>query len=490
MSTSPKGAAADPEVWYERLTPLDAKYLDFEGPTAPMHVGSVCIFEGTPLPQKEFADLIASRMDRIPRYGQRLAFVPFNLGRPVWVDDPGFDVSWHLRRVTLPPPGNRQQFLDLVGGLFARPLDRERPLWEMWLVEGLPDGRFAIVTKTHHCLMDGLSGVDVTFALLDEDERSAPAPAPPPRKARPAPSRAGLLAASLRGRRHSPARPAGEAAAPGPGRRGALREFLGGLGPLLKMGALGPAPSSSLTRPVSAGRRFEMLTLDLGEVKRVRSALGGTVNDVLLAVMAGALRELLLERDEKPIRDLRAVVPVSFRRPEGRGALGNQISFVFCSLPAAEPDPAERLRIVSRRTARIKEEREVLGSITLHRIAEFVPPPLASFAARLGPYLPWFNLAVTNIPGPQGTLYALGRKLLACHPIVPLARFTTVSVAMMSYDGTIDVGLLGDEELATDLPVLARGIPKALAELTELARRSSPEATQGRGEATCRTART
>jgi len=477
MPTSPEAAAPDSEVWYERLTPLDAKYLDFEGPTAPMHVGSVCVFDGTPLPQKDVADLIASRMDRIPRYGQRLAFVPFNLGRPVWVDDPGFDVSWHLRRVTLPPPGSRRQFLDLVGGLFARPLDRERPLWEMWFVEGLPDGRFAVVTKTHHCLMDGLSGVDVTFALLDEDQRSAPVAAPPPRKARPAPSRAGLLSASLRGRHQPPARHASEAAAPGPGRRGALREFLGGLGPLLRMGALGPAPASSLTRSVSAGRRWEMLTLGLGEVKRVRSALGGTVNDVLLAVMAGAIRELLLERDERPIRDLRAVVPVSVRRPEGRGALGNQVSFVLCSLPVAEPDPAERLRMVSRRTARLKEGRQFLGSITLHRIAEFVPPPLASFAARLGPFLPWFNFAVTNIPGPQKTLYALGRKLLACHPVVPMARFTTVSVAMMSYDGTIDVGLLGDDEHATDLPVLARAIPKALAELTELARTSSPEAT-------------
>lgn len=470
MSTSAEAGAPDPEVWYERLTPLDAKYLDFEGPTAPMHVGSVCVFEGTPLQQKELADLIASRMDRISRYGQRLAFVPFNLGRPVWVDDPGFDVSWHVRSVTLPQPGSRQQFLDLVGELFARPLDRERPLWEMWLVEGLPDGGFAIVTKTHHCLMDGLSGVDVTFALLDEDEQSAPVPAPRPRKTRPAPSRAGLLSASLLGRQRPPARLASEAAAPGPGRRGALREFLGGVGPLLRMGAIGPAPSSSLTRLVSAGRRWEMLTLDLGEVKRIRSALGGTVNDVLLAVMAGALRELLLERGEKPIRDLRAVIPVSFRRPEGRGALGNQISFVFCSLPVAEPDPAERLRIVSRRTTRLKVGREVLGSITLHRIAGFVPPPLASFAARLGPFLPWFNLAVTNIPGPQNTLYALGRKLLACHPIVPIARFTTVSAAMMSYDGTIDVGLLGDDEHATDLPVLARAIPKALAEMTELAR--------------------
>ena len=452
------GDATDPEVWCERLTALDAKYLDLEVPTAPMHLGSVMIFEGTPPSQNEMADLIASRMDRIPRYGQRLAFVPFRIGLPVWVDAAAFDIPWHLRRVTLQPPGGRQQFLDLVGELFARPLDFERPLWEMWVVEGLPGGRFAVLTKTHHCLMDGLSGVDVTFALLDADQQSAPIPAPALRRVRKAPNRAGLLLGSLRPRMQPP------------GGGGSLREFLGGLGPILRMAALGPAPSSSLTRSVSAGRRWEMLALDLDEVKRVRTALGGTVNDVLLAVVAGALRELLLGRGERPIKDLRTMIPVSIRRPEGRGTLGNQLAAVLCSLPVAEPDPAERLRKVSQRTARLKEGRQALGSLALLRIAELVPPALAGFSARLGTVLPWFNLVVTNLPGPQKPLYYLGRKLLAVHPMLPLAKVTTVSVAMMSYDGTIDVGLLGDDEHATDLAVLACAIPKALAELTELAR--------------------
>jgi WS/DGAT/MGAT family acyltransferase len=458
------------ESWSERLTALDALFLDLEGPTAPMHVGSVSIFEGKAPTPKELAALVASRMDRVPRYGQRLAFVPFSVGRPVWVDDPEFDLSRHLRRAKLPLPGNRRQLLDFVGGLFANHLDRDKPLWEIWVVEGLAGRRFAVVTKTHHCMIDGVSGVDLASILLDVDRKTAPPEALSPRKLRPAPGTAEMVAEALREFLQRPFDLAREAASPATEGRGALKEILGGLGPLLGIGALGPAPPSSLNRMVSRGRRWEMLAVDLADVKRVRSVFGGTVNDVVLAVMAGALRKLLLGRKETPTEELRVLVPVSVRSPEAHGTLGNQVAAVFCPLPVDEPDPAARLRKVSLAMGDLKESRQAVGALALTRFAEFAPPTLAAFSARLQTVAPWFNIVVTNIPGPQCPLYLLGRRLLACHPAVPLTDVTTISIALLSYDGAIDIGLLGDDENATDLPVLTRAIPQELADLTKIAR--------------------
>lgn len=466
----PSGAAGEPAAWFERLTALDAAFLDLEGPTAPMHVGSVSIFEGKAPTQKELADLIGSRRDLLPRYGQRLALVPFRVGRPVWVDDPEFDLSRHLRRMTLRRPGGRRQLLDLAGELFARPLDRERALWEMWVVEGLSARRFAVVSKTHHCMIDGVSGVDLASALLDADEETGPGPVLSPRRPRPAPSAAELLACALRDHVRRPLDLAREAVSPAAEGRGALKEILGGLGPLLRIGALGPAPPSSLNRSVSGGRRWEMLAIDLAEVKRVRSVLGGTVNDVVLAVMAGALRKLLLGRKEPPNRALRVLVPVSVRSPEAHGTYGNQVAAVFCPLPVDEPDAGVRLRKVSRAMEGLKERRQAVGAMALTRLAEFAPPAFAAFSARLQTVAPWFNIVVTNVPGPQNPLYLLGRRLVGCHPSVPLTEITTVSIALLSYDGAIDIGLLGDDEHATDLPDLARAIPEALDELSRLAR--------------------
>jgi WS/DGAT/MGAT family acyltransferase len=456
------------ESWSERLTALDAAFLDLEGPTAPMHVGSVSIFEGKAPTPKELATLIASQMGRVPRYGQRLALVPFAVGRPVWVDDPAFDLSRHLRRTKLPRPGSRRQLLDFVGALFARHLDRDKPLWEIWVVEGLAGRRFAVATKTHHCMIDGVSGVDLATVLLDVDRETGPPEALAPRTPRPAPGSAEMVAAALSEFLRRPLNLAREAASPAPEGRGALREILGGLVPLLGIGALGPAPPSSLNRTVSSGRRWEMLAVGLDDMKRVRSAFGGTVNDVVLAVMAGALRKLLLGRKEKPT-ELRVLVPVSVRSPEAHGTLGNQVAAFFCPLPVDEPDPAARLRKVSQAMGRLKESRQAVGAMALTRLAEFAPPTLAALSARLQTLAPWFNIVVTNVPGPQRPLYLMGRRLLACYPAVPLTDVSTISIALLSYDGAIHIGLLGDDENATDLPVLARAIPGALAELTKLA---------------------
>jgi len=452
--------------WYERLTALDAAFLDIEAPTAPMHVGSVSIFQGRPPGERELANLIVSRLDRVPRYAQKLATVPLNIGRPVWVDDDDFDLDRHLLRTALPRPGGMAELETLAALLFARPLARSKPLWEYWVVEGLSRRRFAVVSKTHHCMIDGISGVDLASILM-ETEKGAKAPEVTTAwTPRPGPGAVSRVADALRDQLLRPLGLAREAMTPATEGRRALEEIVGGLGPLAGISRLGPAPASALNRPVGSARLFEMVSIDLGEVKRVRGALGGTVNDVVLAVMAGALRELLLGRNEPIDGPLRVMVPVSVRSPSAHGTLGNQVAAVFCPLPVHEADPLTRLREVSSAMKGLKESRQAVGAMALTRLGDFAPPTLAALATRLQTGSPWFNLVVTNVPGPQFPLYLLGRELLACHPAVPLTTMTTVSIALLSYDGSIDIGLLGDAEQAADLPMLKGAIPAALSELS------------------------
>lgn len=452
--------------WFERLSALDAMFLDIEDRAAHMHVGSVSVFEGRPPAYQDLVAHIASRLDRVPRYRQRLLFVPFHLGRPVWVDESELDLEYHVRHTALPPPGDEEALKRLAARLFAQRLDRDKPLWEMWLIEGLGADRFAVLMKTHHCMIDGVSGVDLASVLLDTEPSSAPPPPAPPWTPRPLPGRAELLAASVRDGLLQPIEVARGALQPSSEAHRMLLELAGGIGPLLGLSRMGPAPRSSLNRPIGPHRRWEMVTLDLAEVKRVRKALGGTVNDVILAVMAGALRSLLLSRGEEPGRELRVLVPVSVRRPEERGSLGNHVAAMFCPLPVGEPDPEERLRRVTSAMKHLKESRQAVGALALTHLSDFSPPTLAAQAARLQVMTRWFNVVVTNVPGPQIPLYLLGRKLAACYPAVPLPPEQTIGVALLSYNGAISVGLLGDADRARDLPLLARAIPEALAELS------------------------
>lgn len=463
--------------WYERLSALDAAFLDIEEPNAPMHVGSVAVFEGRAPAQRELVDLVASRLDRVPRYGQKLALVPFGLGRPVWVDDPGLDLDAHVRRTALPRPAGMPQLGRLAAQLFARRLDRSRPLWEFWIVESVGRNRFAVVTKTHHCMIDGVSGVDLASALMDAEPRATPPGKAPLRTPRRAPAGLSMVADALRDQVRLPLEAVREAVAPPAGARPRLLELAAGLVPLLGIGTLGPAPASSINQTVGPGRLWETVSLSLADVKRVRAVLGGTVNDVVLAVVAGALRSLLLGRGEEATGELRVMVPVNVRGAEARGTFGNQVAALFCPLPVGEPDARARLRRLSAATKRLKEGSQAAGTLALTGLGDLVPPALAAFAARLGSPSRWFNIVVTNVPGPQLPLYLLGRRLVACHPLVPLTTSTTISVALLSYDGSIDVGLLGDADRARDLPVLARGLPAALAELVELAERGAPDAT-------------
>jgi diacylglycerol O-acyltransferase / wax synthase len=451
--------------WFERLSALDAGFLDMERDrTAHMHVGMVAVLDGPPPTYQQLLAFIDSRLHRVPRYRQRLRFVPLGLGRPVWVDESQFDLEYHVRHTALPPPGGQDQLKALAARLFAQRLDRDKPLWEMWFVEGLPDQKFALVAKTHHCMIDGISGVDIATVLLDPEPRTE-IPPPVPWTPRPQPAWFELLTDGVVQQVAHPLRTLRSSLHAGSEARRAVLEIAGGVPELVAMARMGQAPPSSLNLPIGPHRRFEMVDLDLRRVKQVRAKLGGTVNDVILAVVAGGLRALLLSRGDTLPETLRVMIPVSVRTAEERGTLGNRVTAIFCPIPIAEPDPVNRLQGVSRETKGLKESRQAVGAMALTRLGEFMPPTLAAQAARLSAVTRFFNLVVTNVPGPQHPLYLLGRRMLGSYPCVPLVRTTAVGIALLSYDGAIGVGLLGDAERARDLPVLARALPAALDEL-------------------------
>jgi WS/DGAT/MGAT family acyltransferase len=454
-------------AWFERLSSLDALFLELEDRSAHMHVGAVALFEGPPPPYRDLLQLIEGKLESVPRYRQRLMFVPFSQGRPVWVDESQFDLEYHVRRTALPSPGTPAELRRLAGRLLSQQLDRSKPLWEMWLVEGLEHGQFALVSKTHHCMIDGVSGVDLAAILMETEPSTEPPAAPErePYRPRPGPHVSELLLASMRDQIAHPIRFAKESLEKNTDARKLLREMVGGIRPLLGLAQLGKAPLSGLNAPIGPHRRFEMVDLPFAEVKEVRASLGGTVNDVLLAVVAGALRTLLSARGEATDEDLRALVPVSVRPQAAQATFGNQLSAIFCPLPVSEASARERLRKVCAAMKGIKESGQALGASAIARLSDFAPPTLLAQAARLQSVTRFFNLVVTNVPGPQFPLFLLGRKMRSCYPQVPLAPQQTVGIALLSYDGNIGVGLLGDAERAPDLPELALALRAALDEL-------------------------
>ena len=457
--------------WYERLTALDATFLHLEDRSAHMHVGGLVLIEGKAPSYREVLALIESRLHQVPRYRQRLMNVPFGQGRPVWVDETQFDLEYHVRHTALPQPGGLDQLKKLAGRLLSQALDRDKPLWELWFVEGLGENRFALVSKTHHAMVDGISGVDIATVLLDTELVVAPPPLPLPWKPRAAPAAGQLFKDSMKNQLAHPLQIARQALEPGSDARKLLAVMAGGIKPLVGLAQLGQAPASSLNVPIGPHRRFEGVRLSLADVKLVRGKLGGTVNDVILAIMAGALRRLLLSRGEAPL-DLRALVPVSVRSPDQRGTLGNQVTAVFCPLPASDPEPASRLAKVRAAMQGLKESKQAVGALALSRLGDFAPPTLVAQAARLQSMTRLFNVVITNVPGPQFPLYFLGRKMTECFPVVPLAANTTIGIALLSYDGAIDVGLLGDADAARDLITLAEGVTAAISELVALARQA------------------
>jgi diacylglycerol O-acyltransferase / wax synthase len=456
----------------DRLTGLDSSFLHLERDGTQMHVASTTLFEGPAPPYVEFREHIESRLHLVPRFRQKVRFVPFGQGRPVWVDDPHLNLAYHVRHTSLPEPGSEQQLRTLAARIFSQQLDRSKPLWEIWLVEGLKGGRFAVVGKTHHAMVDGVSGVDITTVLYDIEKE----PDETPRRLdrwipEPEPSGAQLLAEALVERAIYPREIARGLRRMIRGPRRALQKATEAALAAGRFAWTGiAAPSSPFNFEVGSHRRFAWVRASLGDMKRVKNELGGTVNDVILAAVAGALGRYMRARGQSTDGvELRAMVPVSVRTAEERGALGNRVTSMMAPLPVWCEDPKRRLEIVHQSMGDLKQSKQAMGATLLTQLADFAPPTIAGQAARLQSRQRFFNLVVTNIPGPQFPLYLMGRRMQRVFPMVPLAKNQGICIGVMSYDGQVNFGLIGDYDGMPDLNDLAEDIKASIDELIEAA---------------------
>ncbi len=465
----------------DRLSSIDASFLTNETSSAHMHVGAILIFEGPPPAYDDFLAHVGSRLHLVPRFRQKLAFPPVETGRPFWIDDPHFHLAYHVRHSALPAPGSEEQLRNIAGRLFSQALDRSKPLWELWLVQGLEKNRFAIVTKTHHALVDGVSGVDIATVLFDV--KPVPEPIEPDRDwvPQPPPSSAELAARGLTELGETPFKLTRRAmrAATHP-RRTAHRVVEAGEA-LAEVGwnFTDPAPDVPLNTEIGSHRRFAWAKAELGDFKRIKDALGGTVNDVVLTVVSGALRSWLRSRGIKTEGlELRALVPVSIRAEDEHGQLGNRIAAMRGPLPVYIEDPVKRLDAVKRAMGSLKESKQALGAEVISRFNDFAPPTLLAQASRINFSTRLFNLIVTNVPGPQIPLYVLGRELQDVFPVAFLPENHALAIAIMSYHGGIDFGLLGDYDGMEDIDMLATGLSESLGDLLAAA-----EAAEARSQA-------
>jgi WS/DGAT/MGAT family acyltransferase len=456
----------------DRLSGLDASFLHLEQDGAHMHVASTSIFEGPKPDYDEFREHVGSRLHLVPRFRQKLRFVPLGLGRPMWEDDPHLNLEYHVRQTALPPPGSEEQLRVLAARVFSQALDRTKPLWEMWLVDGLEGDRFAIIGKSHHALVDGISGVDITTVLFDTEREPVGAPGSPQDWIpRPEPSDAQVVAEAVLDRLTNPREIASSVTRVVRAPReiaGRVREGLAAVGEFAGAG-LG-APPSPFNVDIGGHRRFAWVRADLGQLKQIKNRLGGTVNDVMLAAVAGALGRYLRAQGQSTAGlELRAMVPISVRTEGERGALGNRVSAMMARLPVGVEDPVERLRIVNDTMGDLKSSRQAVGATLLTELTAFAPPTIMAQAGRLQSRQRFFNLVVTNVPGPQFPLYLLGRELSAIFPMVPLAKRQAVCVGIMSYNGQINFGLIGDYDAMPNLDRLGGDLKNAIAELAAAA---------------------
>jgi diacylglycerol O-acyltransferase len=456
----------------DRLSAVDASFLAQEKESAHMHVGAVMVFEGPPPNYEEFLEQVHSRMHLVPRYRQKLAFPRFEMGRPLWVDDPSFNLEYHVRNTALPKPGEMDQLRQLAARIFSQRHDRSKPLWETWLVQGLEDNRFALISKTHHSLIDGVAGVDLASVLFD----LSPVPSrvePEPWTPKPEPSDAELVAEGVKGVVRRPFSLVSQAldAVQHPSRTAnTVRESAEAIGEVLWAG-LNPAPEVPLNVPIGPHRRIQSVRASLGDFKTVKRAFGGTVNDVVLAVVAGALRRWLRARGVRTEgMELRALVPMSIRSEEEMSAGGNRIAAMRGPLPVYVDDPVERLRVVRESMAGVKDSKQALGAEVIAGLQDFAPPTLLAQASRLNFSTRLFNLIVTNVPGPQFPLYLLGRELHELIPIAFLPENHALALAIMSYNGGVDFGLLADFDAMPDVDSFKGAIRESLDELLEAAR--------------------
>jgi WS/DGAT/MGAT family acyltransferase len=466
----------------DRLNPLDALFVDAEDqdPHTSMAIASIAVFEGPAPSQEEVLAHLAGRLPLVPRYRHKLRTVPFRLGRPVWVDDPDFDLRYHVRRTALPAPGGDEQLSALMGRVMSQRLDRDHPLWEYWVVEGLAQDRWGLISKVHHCMVDGISGTDLYRVLFD----FTPEPAPPAADDRPAESmlaEPSPLRLAAQAAVEAVVMPLREAAAltgamVGDPRR-ASRQVADTLRAAAKLApSLWPAPGSSLSGHIGRQRRYTLARASLDDVKEIKRKLGGTVNDVVLGAISGGFRALLLARGEEPQpHKVPSLVPVSVRAAGEESIYDNRVSALVASLPVHIAGPVERLAAVRAELSALKASKEAILGEELITLGRYSPFPLTSRTVRLVFSLPQREIVTvtTNVPGPQQPLYGLGRRLLEIIPYVPIATTLRTGIAIFTYCGSVTFGITGDFATSPDLDVLARGIERDVSELLRAARRRS-----------------
>jgi WS/DGAT/MGAT family acyltransferase len=463
----------------ERLSPMDAQFIDAEdaGGRASFAIASIAVFEGPAPSYDEFFDAVAGRLARVPIYRHKLRTIPFRLGPPVWVDDPHFDLRYHLRQTALPAPGGDEQLGTLMARVMTQRLDRDYPLWEYWLVEGLSGGRWALISKVHHCMVDGVSGTDMYRVIFD----ASPEPASPAVDDQTVPAEPSPLWLAGRAALDMALRPArgalalsGALARPG----AAARQVSGAVRATAKLAAAArPATASSLSGPIGRQRRYAWARAPLDDVKTIKHEFGGTVNDVALAAISGGFRAILLARGERPEPHMvPSLVPVSVRAAGDEGAYGNRLSVMVANLPVHIADPVGRLAAIRTELSDLKASHEAAAGEALVALGRFVPFPAASLAVRLAYRLPQREVVTvtTNVPGPRQPLYSLGRKLLELIPYVPIATTMRTGISIFTYCGAMTFGVTGDYGTTPDIEVLAHGIENGMVELLDAAMRRHP----------------
>jgi diacylglycerol O-acyltransferase len=460
----------------ERMSAQDASFLDIEDGNNPMHVGSVTVFEGPPPSYGDLVRAIAAKLPLVPRYRQKVRFVPSGLGRPVWVDDPHFQILYHVRHTALPRPGGNEQLRNLAGRVFAQLLDRNKPLWEIWLVEGLEGDRWAMCSKVHHCMVDGVAATDLLTVLLDRSPEVEPPSTSSPWSPPAEPRGRRLLACAMVDTVTQTAELVREL--PGFARatltiRIPVRDALN----LMLSARFWIQPTvSAMNGPIGPHRRWSWAEASLDDIKAIRHALGGTVNDVVLATITAGFRVLLLSRGERVDgKVVRTLVPVSVRTEAQRGVYNNRVSGVFPGLPVGIADPLERLRLIREQMDGLKQSKQALAGDAIGRLSGYAPPMLLAMGARLatGFRQSAVQTVTTNVPGPPYPIYAAGRKMLYSYPYVPIAGSVRITIAIFSYCGGMYYGITGDYDGAPDIEILRKGIEDGVAELHTLAVASS-----------------
>ncbi|MBI3786311.1 MAG: wax ester/triacylglycerol synthase family O-acyltransferase [Deltaproteobacteria bacterium] len=462
----------------DRLSPDDAAFLVEEDRGAHMHIGNVLIAEGPPPTHAEMQQHVKARLHLVPRYRQKLCYPPLQVGRPFWVDDPRFNLEYHVRHTALPAPGSFDQLRMLAGRIFSQDLDRSKPLWELWLVQGLEHNRFAIINKTHRALVGGRGSIDIATVLFDRSPRSTHPAGARSWAPHPEPSPAELFAAGLRDAIETPAQLAAEAweALSEPqATLASLRQVASGLTEVLAA-YLDPPSPTPLNVPIGTHRRVFWTRCRLEDFSAIKDAFGTDVNDVYVAVVSGALNRWLRHRGihSRGLR-LRAAIPISFKIPRPDGGVASRIVECFAPLPVQCNDPAERLAIVHTALKDLKTSRQALGARTISTLQAFTPPALLAQVARLRFSTRLFNLVLTNIPGPQSPLYLLGRQVEQLCPIGFLLENNALMVVMASYNGMLEIGLTADPDALPDLDELGSALDDAIAELREAASKLQPK---------------